>query len=248
MSSHIHASRAGRSSQLVTLTPSQARCKAPVQRRKQLKTSSLFTGIVQGKGHVHHITKQNNFSSIKIQFPPGKTDAIETGASVAINGTCLTVTRQDHDTLSFDIIKETLRATNLGQLQEGSEVNFERSARMGDEIGGHHVSGHVHTTAQVKQIEDTVNNKCITFQVPKQWMKYILPKGFIGVDGCSLTVGEVGEDWFTIYLIPETLRVTVLGSKQEGDTVNLEIEAQTQAIVDTVEKVVQQYMQQKALA
>lgn len=234
--------------QLGSLALLQAPNKCVPQRRKQLKVRSLFTGIVQGKGCVQQVKKQNNFSTIQIQFPAGKTDAIQTGASVAINGTCLTVTNQNSDTLSFDIIMETLRATNLGQLQNGSEVNFERSAKVGDEIGGHHVSGHVHTTAQVQKIEITENNKRITFQVPKQWMKYILAKGFIAVDGCSLTVGEVGEDWFTIYLIPETLRVTVLGNKQEGDTVNLEIEAQTQAIVDTVEKVVQQYMQQKSPA
>ncbi|KAL3147131.1 hypothetical protein ABBQ38_015087 [Trebouxia sp. C0009 RCD-2024] len=225
----------------------QVKWKPPQQQRKKL-ISSLFTGIVQGKGHVRQVQKQHEFSSLHIQFPTGRTDAIQTGASVAINGTCLTVTSQDHDTLTFDIIKETLRATNLGQLQQGSEVNFERSARMGDEIGGHHVSGHVHTTAQVRQIEETENNRRLTFQVPKEWMKYILPKGFIAVDGCSLTVGETGEDWFSIYLIPETLRVTVLGTKQQGDTVNLEIDAQTQAIVDTVEKVVQQYLQQKDLA
>lgn len=243
---HCHAFG---SPQLVRPAPLQAKCKPLLQRiRKQLKITSLFTGIVQGKGQVQHVTKQNDFSSIQILFPAGKTDAIETGASVAINGTCLTVTGQERDTLSFDIIVETLCATNLGHLQQGSEVNFERSARMGDEIGGHHVSGHVHTVAHVQKIEETENNKRITFQVPKQWMRYILAKGFIAVDGCSLTVGEVGEDWFTIYLIPETLRVTVLGNKQEGDTVNLEIEAQTQAIVDTVEKVVQQYMQQKSPA
>ncbi|KAL3134635.1 hypothetical protein ABBQ32_007646 [Trebouxia sp. C0010 RCD-2024] len=143
----------------------QMKCKPAQQQQKKLRVSSLFTGIVQGKGHVKQVHKQHEFSSINIQFPTGRTDAIQTGASVAINGTCLTVTSQDHDTLTFDIIKETLRATNLGQLQQGSEVNFERSARMGDEIGGHHVSGHVHTTAQVRQIEDTENNRRLTFQV-----------------------------------------------------------------------------------
>lgn len=214
------------------------------QRKWPSRIRCLFTGIVQGKGTIQQIVKRHDFSSIQIAFPEGKTDAIQIGASVAINGTCLTVTRQQHDTLSFDIIMETLRATNLGKLEQGSEVNFERSARMGDEIGGHHVSGHVHTTATIDSIQKTDDNQCFTFKVPQQWMKYILAKGFIAVDGCSLTVGEVGPDWFTVYLIPETLRVTVLGSKQEGDTVNLEIEAQTQAIVDTVEKVVQQYMQQ----
>ncbi|KAL3134634.1 hypothetical protein ABBQ32_007646 [Trebouxia sp. C0010 RCD-2024] len=104
----------------------QMKCKPAQQQQKKLRVSSLFTGIVQGKGHVKQVHKQHEFSSINIQFPTGRTDAIQTGASVAINGTCLTVTSQDHDTLTFDIIKETLRATNLGQLQQGSEVNFER--------------------------------------------------------------------------------------------------------------------------
>eukprot|EP00891_Asterochloris_glomerata_P004819 jgi/Astpho2/4819/e_gw1.00068.19.1_t len=207
----------------------------------------LAAGIVQGKGRVTELQQKQNFRSIHVSFPPGTTDGIQIGASVAINGTCLTVTAQNGDRLSFDVIEETLRATSLGRLQEGCEVNFERSARMGDEIGGHHVSGHVHTTATITSIKQTNNNRQITMQVPEQWMKYILPKGFVAVDGISLTVGEVGPDWFNIYLIPETLRVTILGEKQEGDVANIEIEAQTQAIVDTVEKVVGRYMQDKQL-
>ncbi|KAK9818421.1 hypothetical protein WJX72_012454 [[Myrmecia] bisecta] len=205
-------------------------------------TQAVFTGIVQGQGKVIGVHKQKDFSSIQIEFPAGSMDSVQIGASVAINGTCLTVTKIERDVLQFDIIVETLRATSLGQLREGSHVNFERAARIGDEIGGHNVSGHVHTTARIASIEQTDNNRKISFQVPEQWMKYILPKGFIAVDGTSLTVGEVGADWFTVYLIPETLRVTVLGSKVEGDLVNIEIESQTQAIVDTVEKVVAQYL------
>uniref|UniRef100_A0A383VR57 Lumazine-binding domain-containing protein n=1 Tax=Tetradesmus obliquus TaxID=3088 RepID=A0A383VR57_TETOB len=139
---------------------------------------------------------------------------------------------------------ETLRATSLGNLQLGSKVNFERSARVGDEIGGHNLSGHVHCTASIIQVEDTANNRRLSFRLsdPK-FAKYVLPKGFIAVDGCSLTVGEVWDEaCFSVYLIPETMRVTVFGVKGQGDTVNVEIEAQTQAIVDTVERVVQQHL------
>lgn len=115
---------------------------------------------------------------------------------------------------------------------------------MGDEIGGHNVSGHVHCTAQIVEIQESDNNKRVSFELPDdKWMKYVLPKGFISVDGCSLTVGEVQGRRFSVYLIPETLRVTVFGFKGVGDSVNIEIEAQTQAIVDTVERVVKQYLQ-----
>lgn len=208
----------------------------------------MFTGIVQGTAKVVDVSSQDRFSQVHIRLPDGKAAGIQIGASVAINGTCLTVTRIDGDTLSFDIMAETLRATNLGGLNAGGLVNYERSARVGDEIGGHTVSGHVHTKARIARVEDSPNNRRIVFELPEEsWMKYILPKGFIAVDGCSLTVGEVEGRTFSVYLIPETLRVTVFGIKGEGDSVNIEVEAQTQAIVDTVERVVERYMAQRGL-
>jgi len=211
--------------------------------RGRLQAQALFTGIVQGTAKVSNITEREGFRRLRISFPSGATAGVQIGASVALNGTCLTVTDiENNDALSFDVIAETLRATNLGGLSEGSSVNFERSARVGDEIGGHHVSGHVHTTAELSEVQQTQDNRRLSFRVPRQWMKYILPKGFIAVNGCSLTVGEVGEDDFSVYLIPETLRVTVLGDLALGDLVNIEIDSQTQAIVDTVEKVVGRYM------
>lgn len=186
---------------------------------------------------------KDKFSQVKVKLPTGNTDHLKLGASVAINGTCLTVTDFQKDILSFDIMMETLRATNLGELGAGSVVNFERAAKMGDEIGGHNVSGHVHTTATITDIEQTPNNRRVTITLTEdRWMKYVLPKGYIAVDGCSLTIGEIGERSFTVYLIPETLRATVFGIKSVGDTVNIEVETQTQAIVDTVERVVAQYM------
>lgn len=203
----------------------------------------VFTGIVQGMAEVTDIQKQPDFHQLRITFPDGKAEGATIGGSIAINGTCLTVTSIDGSTLSFDVMKETLRATNLGQLDTGSPVNFERAARYGDEIGGHNVSGHVHCTAELANVELQENNRRLTFKVREsKWMKYILPKGFISVDGASLTVGEVWDNCFSVYLIPETIKVTVLGVKQLGDTVNIEVEAQTQAIVDTVERVVAQYL------
>jgi riboflavin synthase len=208
----------------------------------------MFTGIVQGLAQVVDVAQQPGLSTVRIRLPDRRADGIQIGASVAINGTCLTVTGIEGDTLSFDIMAETLRATNLGGLAKGGAVNYERSARVGDEIGGHNVSGHVHTTAAISAVQETPNNRRVVFELPDDaWMKYILPKGFIAVDGCSLTVGEVEGRTFSVYLIPETLRVTVFGSKGVGDSVNIEVEAQTQAIVDTVERVVARYMEARGL-
>jgi len=225
----------------------------PLRRRRSgpgraAKTVALFTGIVQGQANITHKEARNStFTTLTAQFPSGALTGIQIGASVAINGTCLTVTDIDESasTLSFDLIIETLRATNLGYLREGDFCNYERSARFGEEVGGHIVSGHVHTTALVSEIEETENNRKVTYTLVNKelWMKYIMPKGFISLDGCSLTVGEVGADWFTVYYIPETLRVTMHGKRMVGDTVNVEIESQTQTIVDTVEK----YLSEKSI-
>jgi riboflavin synthase len=231
---------------------------------------------VQGKATVAAVESRPGFTHMTIRFPEGMADTARMGASVAINGTCLTVVEEASsggeggsgsspggagpDCLAFDLIAETLRATTLGDLQPGDEVNFERAARVGDEIGGHNVSGHVHTTAVVARVDETPDNRRVVLRLERdaqRWMRYILPKGFVSVDGCSLTVGEVDGDTFSVYLIPETLRVTVLGSKSgdgggggaggEGGgkafgRCNIEVEAQTQAVVDTVERVLGAYV------
>jgi riboflavin synthase len=139
--------------------------------------------------------------------------------------------------VSFDLMKETLRITNLGEVGEGDSVNVERAAKFSDEIGGHLMSGHIMTTAEVK-ILTSENNRQIWFKVQDPTlMKYILYKGYIGVDGISLTVGEVTPTRFCVHLIPETLQRTTLGVKKLGDRVNIEIDPQTQAVIDTVERV-----------
>lgn len=197
----------------------------------------MFTGIVQGIAPVIAIEEKPNFRTHVLQFPKAWLKKLEIGASVAHNGCCLTVTKIEGDNVSFDLMKETLRITNLGDLQVGDNVNIERAAKFGDEIGGHQMSGHIVCTAEVAKILTSETNHQIWFQVPAMWMKYILHKGYIGVDGISLTVGEVTSQRFCVHLIPETMMRTTLKKRRLGQKVNIEIDPQTQAIVDTVERV-----------
>ncbi|WP_299996187.1 riboflavin synthase subunit alpha [uncultured Cedecea sp.] len=200
----------------------------------------MFTGIVQGTASLVSIEEKSNFRTHTIELPEELLPGLETGASVAHNGCCLTVTVIEGNRVSFDLIKETLRITNLGELDVGSIVNIERAAKFNDEIGGHLMSGHIATTAEIAKILTSENNRQIWFKIQDQsLMKYILHKGFIGIDGISLTVGEVTATRFCVHLIPETLERTTLGKKKLGQRVNIEIDPQTQAIVDTVERVLE---------
>ncbi|HAS63785.1 MAG TPA: riboflavin synthase, partial [Vibrio sp.] len=159
------------------------------------------------------------------------------GASVAHNGCCLTVTKIDGNKVSFDLMQETLKLTNLGQVEVGEFVNIERAAKFGDEIGGHNMSGHISVIASVQHVICSENNRTIWFELPIEAMKYVLAKGYIGLDGCSLTIGEVKGNSFNVHLIPETLQRTLFGQREVGDLINVEFDPQTQAIVDTVERV-----------
>ncbi|WNY76905.1 riboflavin synthase subunit alpha [Pasteurella multocida] len=197
----------------------------------------MFTGIVQGTAKIVSIQDKANFRTQIVKMPQEMLKGLEIGASVANNGVCLTVTEINQDCVSFDLMAETLRITNLGELQPGDLVNIERAMQMGSEIGGHILSGHVYCTASVKQIFSSENNRQIWFELPDMaTMKYILPKGFIAIDGISLTIGEVKGQTFCVNLIPETLNRTLIGKREVGDKVNIEIDPQTQAIVDTVER------------
>jgi len=199
---------------------------------------SMFTGIVQGTAKVVSIDEKPNFRTHVVELPEYMLDGIETGASIAHNGCCLTVTEINGNQISFDLMKETLRITNLGELAVGDTVNVERAAKFSDEIGGHLMSGHIMTTAEVAKIVTSENNRQIWFKVQDPaLMKYILYKGFIGIDGISLTVGEVTPTRFCVHLITETLQRTTMGAKKLGHRVNIEIDPQTQAVVDTVERV-----------
>ena len=198
----------------------------------------MFTGIVQGMAEVVAVEEKPLFRTHTLKFPPEWLEGLETGASVAHNGCCLTVTAIDGDRVSFDLIKETLRVTNLDDITVGSLVNIERAARFSDEIGGHLMSGHIMTTAEIVKIVSSENNKEVWFKLQDASLsKYVLHKGFIGIDGCSLTIGDVSGNKFCVHLIPETLQRTLLGVKKIGSQVNIEIDPNTQAIVDTVERV-----------
>lgn len=198
----------------------------------------MFTGIVQGTGKIIRIAQPAaDFRTHTVLLPEHMAHDLHIGASVAHNGCCLTITQIRGREADFDLMAETLAKTNLGRLTEGSEVNLERAARFGDEIGGHLMSGHITATTEILRIERTEHNTTMHFALPAALKPYILPKGFVGLDGCSLTIGSVGEDSFCVHLIPETLRRTLFGTRQAGDTVNLEIDPQTQAVVDTVGRI-----------
>ncbi|WP_192459446.1 riboflavin synthase subunit alpha [Musicola keenii] len=205
----------------------------------------MFTGIVQGTATVVSIDEKANFRTHVVALPEELLPGLAPGASVAHNGVCLTVTAIDGGQVSFDLMKETLRLTNLGDLGVGDSVNVERAAKFGDEVGGHVMSGHIICTAEVVKILTSENNHQIWFRLSDpSLMKYVLHKGFIGIDGISLTIGEVTRNRFCVHLIPETLNRTTLGRKRLGDRINIEIDPQTQAIVDTVERVLAQQAQQ----
>lgn len=206
----------------------------------------MFTGIVQGIATVSALRERPGLRSFTLQFPPGFAAGLEIGASVAVDGTCLTVTTLHGETSAdFDVMQQTLALTTLGALRDGSRVNVERSAKSGAEVGGHVLSGHVDAVATLSQLRRPENNHVLRFDVPAPWMNYVFNKGFMAVNGASLTVADShrapdGSGWFEVWLIPETLRMTTFGDKAEGARVNLEIERQTQVIVETVERILAQ--------
>lgn len=197
----------------------------------------MFTGIVQGVGKIIQIIDKDKLRSFKIELPKHLMQNLQIGASIANDGCCLTLTGFGDNWVIFDIMQETLSITTLGDKKVGDYINIERSAKYGDEVGGHIMSGHVACTAKITQIIKTETNCTMVIEIPSLFQKYILYKGFIGIDGASLTIGKINDNQFSIHLIPETLAITTLKDKKEGDKVNIEIDSQTQAIVDTVERV-----------
>lgn len=208
----------------------------------------MFTGIVTGTGLVTHIERRTGLQRMVLTLPFPAESVPTIGASVSIDGVCLTVSEVIHSEglgskggdsqVAVDVMQETLNRTTLGMLNEQGRFNVERSYSSGQEVGGHILSGHIDTTASILKIETPPNNHVLTFQVPPAWMKYVFAKGFVALNGCSLTVSEPDytSHTFKVWLIPETLRVTTFGEKRVGDLVNLEVDRTTQVIVDTVER------------
>jgi riboflavin synthase len=195
----------------------------------------MFTGIVQGIASIIATSQGESATKLSIKLP--ETENLRIGASVSIDGVCLTVTSINDSIVDFDIIAETLQRTTLSDLETGSQVNFERALRYGDELGGHLLSGHVMSAGLIHSITENGEGKDISIIAPPSLQKYIIEKGFVAIDGISLTVGVVQSNIFALHLIPETLRMTTLATKQEGDAVNIEIDSNTQTIVSTVERI-----------
>jgi riboflavin synthase len=204
----------------------------------------MFTGIVQGVARVEQLSDRSGLRSFRLAFPAGFAAGLAVGASVAVDGVCLTVTALHGDTAAeFDVMQQSLGLTTLGTLAVGSRVNVERAAKDGAEIGGHALSGHVDFTARLADIRQPENNHVLRLAVPAPWMRYVFAKGYIAVNGASLTVAEAerepgGAGWFEVWLIPETLRMTAFADKRVGDPLNIEIERSTQVMVDTVRETV----------
>lgn len=183
----------------------------------------MFTGLVETTGRVVALDALPGSAGIRLVVQaPRLARESAVGDSIAINGCCLTVTRQDGETVAFDAVPETLARTNLGRLTVGASVNLERPLRLSDRLGGHLVQGHVDAVGQVQAVRPEGNSIRIAIAAPDIVRRYLVPKGSIAVDGVSLTVAAVTADGFEVVIIPHTAAVTTLGNLQPGDAVNLE--------------------------
>ena len=193
----------------------------------------MFTGIVAASCEIVSTDQGEEVRSIVVDLS-GYDDDLEIGASVAIDGVCMTVVSAIDGHVRFEAISETLERTTMGLLKQGSRANIERSLRMGDELGGHILSGHIMSTARILQRTHKGEGIDLLIEHQADTKPYILEKGYVAVDGMSLTVGEVQSEGFNLHIIPETLRITTIGAKTEGDLVNIEVDSRTQAVVDTI--------------
>ena len=200
----------------------------------------MFTGIVSGKGHVQKIVSYEDYISLIIKAPKDFSKNLIKGASVAVNGVCLTVKKGKTDILEFDVIEETLQKTNLKDISKSSKVNLERSMTAKTEIGGHLVSGHIHGTGEVLKVINRQATKDLQIKIPTNLREYFFYKGYVALDGCSLTIGKVLKTSFYIHLIPETVSVTTFKDIKKGDLINIEVEQSTINTVETVKKIMSQ--------
>lgn len=181
----------------------------------------MFTGLIRELGRLSHRADLGFGMKLSVQLPLLSQDA-NLGDSIAINGVCLTVVAKNQELLDFEVSPETLGKTNLGLLANGEWVNGEPSLRAGDPLGGHFVQGHVEGMGALKERKLDGGWEVFVFQNPEKLAPYLAPKGSIAVDGVSLTVVEAGRDWFSVALIPHTLKNTNLGGMKAGTQVNLE--------------------------
>ncbi len=183
----------------------------------------MFSGIVEELGEVKRISKRGNITLFDIAAKKVSEDT-NIGDSICVNGACLTVIKSESGVLSFQALPETLKITNLGLLKISDKVNLERSLKVGDRISGHFVTGHVDCIGIIRRKKYIGGNLCFEVAAPLNFLKYILPKGSIAVDGISLTAQDKKSNVFTIYIIPHTIKNTTLGLKGPSDKVNIEFD------------------------
>lgn len=183
--------------------------------------SSMFTGIVEEIGRIHHISKTSHAEKLVISCEK-VLEGTKIGDSIAVNGTCLTVTAMDGTSFTADVTPETMRRTAFSLFRPGTPVNLERALRLGDRLGGHIMMGHVDGTGRILSMKKDDNAVNISISTDRKWMRYIIEKGSVAVDGISLTVAGRTEKSFSIALIPYTGSETALLLKHPGDLVNLE--------------------------
>ncbi len=198
----------------------------------------MYSGITKGFYPVVFLKKSLGILNYTVALPTELVDNLKPGDSISIDGVCQTLVKLEDNQASFQAIQETLDKTTLNELILGSYVNVERSLRYGDEVGGHEVSGHVFGTGIIHQKIINHDNLTLVIACDPSWMRYIFCKGFIAIDGSSLTVGDTdpNQGLFYLHLIPETIRRTRFSQKKIGDRVNIEFDHKTKTIVETVER------------
>lgn len=202
----------------------------------------MYTGIVQTVAPVTNIVRNDGYTQFHVELPERLMADLQIGASVSIEGVCLSVTTITGNRVTFDAMDATLDRTNLGILTIGDGVNVERSAKPTDENGGHNIAGHIASTAELVASKMDMPGAFIRFRVPEEWAKYVFKRGYLAVNGASLTVAEAEGDMFSINLIPETLRQTTFPRYKPGDPLNIEIDHQTMVMVDVVERTLERLM------
>ena len=183
----------------------------------------MFTGLIEEVGTVTSIREKEHSKQLRI-VAPGIAKKIRTGASVAVNGCCLTLSAQRADQLTFDLLGETLARTNLKMLKRDSSVNLERALRGDGRLGGHFVQGHVDCTSRVISFEQRRGDHRLAVELPTEFARYVACKGSIAIDGISLTIAEFSPQSFAVWIIPHTKRHTNLDRAETGDMVNLEFD------------------------
>jgi riboflavin synthase len=200
---------------------------------------TMFTGLVEEKGKL--IKKTPTGLGYNLSFSAAKVmDDLKIGDSISVNGCCLTVVSKDQNTFSIDAIEETLKKTNLGDLEENSPVNLERPLKTDERLGGHFVLGHVDTTGIVTSVEELTNSHFLRVSYPPEFNKYLIHVGSVSIDGVSMTVAELGVNEFGVGIIPHTWKETVFSVRKPGDRVNLEF--------DVLGKYVERIMESKVSA